>query len=178
MLKPITLIASLLLFVVGCGQTMQELGGSPSPNLNDGDNGFFKTIAIANKTEIDSSRMALDQSQNSGIRDFAQRMIDDHTAAQNELSTLARQKQVTLPTRLDSEHQSILDDLKSKSSTDFDKAYLDVQVKAHKDTIAADQDEANNGVDPQVKGLAGRLLDTLNMHLSMAQKLQNGSDGM
>jgi putative membrane protein len=178
MVKTFSLIASLLLLVGGCGQSMQDLGGSPSTTLADGDNNYFKTISLSNMTEIDSSKLALTQSQNADVKQFAQHMIDDHTNAANQVAALAAQKGVVLPTQLDSMHQSLIDDLTSKSGSDFDKAYIDLQVKAHNQTIAADQSEANNGLDPQVKQLANSLLDTLKMHLSMAEKLQSGTGGM
>jgi putative membrane protein len=135
-------------------------------------------MAMANMTEIDSSRLALDSSQDSNVKMFAQRMIDDHTQAQQDLSSLAASKAVTLPSHLDATHQKMIDELKEKSGTDFDKAYVDDQIAGHKEAISADQDEANNGNDPQERALADRLLPTLNMHLSMAEKLQNGSGGM
>jgi putative membrane protein len=177
MIKPMAIAASILLFLGGCSQSMQDLGGSPSANLSDGDNSWFKTIAISNTLEINTSKLALQESQNADVKQFAQHMIDDHTAAGEKVSTLAAQKGVTLPTQLDSMHQSLYDDLQTKSGNDFDKAYVDLQVKAHNQTIAADESEANNGLDPQVKQLATDLLDTLKMHLSMAEKMQSGMSG-
>ncbi len=171
-------MAGLLGLAVGCGSSMQDLGGKPSTNLTDSDNNFFKTITVANETEIQTSQAALMQSQNQSVKDFAQHMIDDHRMAEGKVGAVAAAKGVALPNQLDATHQSMLDDLKSKSAADFDKAYADVQVKAHQETIAADKDEADNGSDSQVKALAGQLLDTLQMHLSMAQKLQNSLGGM
>jgi putative membrane protein len=101
-------------------------------------------------------------------------MIDDHRSAEGKVGSLAAEKGVALPSKLDSAHQDMVDDLKTKSGLEFDKAFIDDQVKAHKDTIEADKDEANSGTDPQVRALAGDLLGTLRMHLSMAEKLQNG----
>jgi putative membrane protein len=172
-----TAVAALFFMLAGCAQSTEQLGGSPSPTLNDMDNNFFKTITVANMAEIDSSRLALTKSQSTAVRDFAQKMIDDHTMASNEVAAVAAYKQVMLPSQLDSQHQVILDDLKGKSGADCDKAYIDFQVKAHQETINADQDEANNGTDTQVKGLAAKLLDTLKMHLQMAEKIQAGDYG-
>jgi putative membrane protein len=166
-------IVGLAVVLGGCEESMQQLGGNPSPNLSDGDNNFYKTLAIANMTEIDTSNLALTQSQNQAVKDFAQKMIDDHSKAENELASLAAEDEVTLPSELDAKHQSALDDLKALNGPDFDKAYIDLQVKAHKQTIAADEFEADNGMDSKTKGLANNLLDTLKMHLSMAEKLQS-----
>jgi putative membrane protein len=174
MLKRLITAAGMLFLAAGCTQSTQDLGGTPSPNLTDGDNIWFKTMTVANMTELQSSQLALSQSQNPAVKDFAQKMINDHTMAGNEIMQLAAQKQVACPTELDASHQAIIDDLKARSGPDFDKVYIDVQVKAHQDTITADENEANNGTDVQVKSEASKLLDTLRMHLDMAQKLHMG----
>jgi putative membrane protein len=151
---------------------MEDLGGKGNPNLSMKDNDFFKTITVANETEIQSSQLALTQSSSQDVRTFAQRMIDDHRLAEQKVGALAADKAIVLPTKLDSDHQSMIDDLKNKSGADFDQAYVKLQVQAHKDTIAADQDEADNGNDPAVKSLASQMLGTLQHHLQMAQALQ------
>jgi len=179
MYKQLITTAAVLVFLAGCSSSsMDDLGGTPSSTLNDGDNDWFKMITLSNLTEIQISQMAMTQSHNSAVKEFAQRMIDDHTKANDEVMQLAAEKQVILPTRLDSKHQAIVDDLKSKTGPDFDKEFEQVQVKAHKETIAFDQDEANNGVDLQVKAEAEKLLPILKMHLQLAEKLHNGASGM
>jgi putative membrane protein len=130
-------------------------------------------ITISNETEIQTSRMALSQSQNESVKSFAQNMIDDHTAAEQKVNALAADLGVMLPTKLDDKHQKLVDDLRGKSGPDFDRAYAKLQVDAHKETIAADQSEANSGNDPKVKALAGELLGTLQHHLAMAETLAN-----
>jgi predicted outer membrane protein len=63
--------------------------------------------------------------------------------------------------------------LRSKTGPDFDQAFAKLQVDAHNETVDADQDEANFGRDPQVKALAGDLLDTLQHDLTMSEDLEN-----
>jgi putative membrane protein len=175
--KPSLILTGVLLFVIGCQESMHDLGGSPSPALADGDNNWFKMITESNITEIRISQMALMQSQNADVKQFAQKMIDDHTTAEAEVQSVATDKQVTLPTELDTAHQAIVNDLRNRSGSDFDKAFEAVQIKAHEETVKFDQNEADNGMDPQVKMLAGKLLDTLKMHLEMARKLQMDPNG-
>ena len=168
-------LAALLCFGVGCSsnQSMTELGGKPSPEIMKSDNIFLKKIAVSNMTEIESSKLALEQSQNTALKTFAQHMIDDHTEAGSRVAALAAEKQAELPTKLDDDHQKLIDDLKAKSPGDFDKAFIDLQVAAHKEAIAFDNDEVDNGSDPDVRKLASHLQNTLNMHLRMAEDLQS-----
>ncbi len=174
MVKQSLSLAAAFCLLAGCSQSTEQLGGRDSVMLSSGDNSFFKNITIGNETEIESSQLATTQSQNASVKDFAQSMIKDHHMAGEKVSALARDKSVMLPTKLDDSHQKMVDELKGKSGAEFDKAYTDLQIAAHKDTISLDEDEANNGSDPQVKALANELLPTLRMHLQMAQQLQPG----
>jgi putative membrane protein len=173
MLKKTLGVAAILLLVAGCTESLTELGGMPSTNLNDGDNAFFKKMALANMAEIDTSKLAIARSDNDKVKAFAQHMIADHSKVSQQLSDLADAKGVILPVELDSRDQTKLDALSSKSGMDFDHSYMDLQVTAHKQAIAADQDEADNGLDPDTKTFAGKMLDTLKAHLSMAEQLQS-----
>lgn len=158
--------------LAGCGQSMSELGGKTSPTLSDQDNTFFKQVAIGDKTEISSSELALQKSNNADVKMFAQHMIDDHKMADTQAMTLANSKDVTLPQQLDDKHQSMVDGLKNKSGTDFDKAYISLQVAAHDETVTNVENEANNGQDASVKAMAQHLLPTMREHLKMAQDMQ------
>ena len=173
MLKKALGVTAVMFLLAGCTESLSELGGMPSTNLNDGDNAFFKTIALSNMAEIDSSKLAIARSDNSAVKTFAQHMIDDHTKASQQLSDLAVAKGVILPVELDSKDQAKIDSLSSKSGPDFDHTYAEMQVAAHKQAIAADQSEADNGLDPETKKLATNLLDTLKMHLNMAEQIES-----
>ncbi len=79
-----------------------------------------------------------------------------------------------LPVRVDENHQKMIDDLRDTPGADFDKAYADLQVKAHQQTIHLDQAEIDSGLDQQVRQLATDLMPTLQMHLKMAEQLKSG----
>ena len=173
--RNLTITVLMTLLLAGCSESLTELGGMPSTNLNDGDNAFFKKISLANMAEIDSGKLALARSENIAVKNFAQRMIDDHTKAGQQLSDLAMGKGVILPVELDSKDQSQIDTLSSKSGYDFDHGYAQMQLADHQRAIAIAQDESDNGIDPDTKAFAAKLLPTLKMDLSMVQQLQSAN---
>ena len=175
MLKRTLAAAAVLCLAAGCGsQTTEQLGGMPSSTLSGQDNTYFRNITEGNLTEIRSSQMALQSAGSPQVKTFAQKMIADHTSAETQVAAVAQTKGVKLPTMLDEKHKDLVASLDGKSGTDFDKAYLDLQVKAHQATINENTDEANNGNDADVKSLAITLSPVLKEHLEMAEKLQNG----
>jgi Domain of unknown function (DUF4142) len=63
-------------------------------------------------------------------------MIKDHQKKSKELKADRQGKvQANLPTGLDSEHQKMLDELKTKDGRDFDVAYDQIQLKAHQNAV-------------------------------------------
>jgi putative membrane protein len=164
--------------LLGCEST-QSLGGRPNDNLSSQDNNFFKDAAVGGQFEIQSSQLALQNSNDAGTKRFAQHMIDDHTMVANNLQTLAARKSVELPRQLDTKHQKLVDELNGLRGSEFDRQYAKDQVAAHEETIHSFQKEADHGEDRDIKDFASRNVGTLQSHLSMAKNLPgNGGSGM
>ena len=142
----------------------------PAPSAQD----FVDKVAISDMFEIQSSQLALSKKPDTDTKPFAQRMVTDHQKTSKELKSLVDGGKVkaTLPSALDSEHQKMLDDLKTKSGKDFDQSYDQIQVKAHEDAIALFTAYAKGGDDPELKKWAAKTLPNLERHLTMAQKLK------
>ena len=172
-------IAALMCLTAGCGeQTTEQLGGMRSPTLSSADNDYLRDITVSNLTEMQSSELAKRVSTNPRVVGFADHMINDHRSAASTVQTVADTKGATLPKTLDTDHQDMLKGLEGKTGTDFDKAYMDLQVKAHVSAVNIDEAEANNGADPDVKAAASSLLPTLQAHLSDAKQIQSMLAGM
>lgn len=172
-------VAALLCVAVGCGEEKTEdLGGMRSQSLSKQDNNYIRDIAQGNMTEIQSSQVALQSSNNPAVKAFAQHMVTDHNTDATTMMSVVSAKGAKAPTMLDTDHKDMVQSLNGKSGADFDKAYVDLQVKAHEATINVDQDEADNGNDPDLKSAAAGLLPQLKEHLMAAQKLQANMSGM
>jgi putative membrane protein len=104
-------------------------------NVKDGDKDFVKDIAAASIAEVELGRMALDKAVNPDVKKFAQMMIDDHTKANEELTTIATQYNIPVPSGLDDKHNDLRDKLSKKTGADFDRDYIDAMVDGHKDVL-------------------------------------------
>jgi putative membrane protein len=134
---------------------------------------FVQMAGMAGMFEVESSRIALQKSQSQQVKDFAQQMITDHTKTSTELKGLVGEKKVeaTLPTALDSSHQSKLDKLKAANERDFSSEFDSMQVSAHKDAVDLFERYAKGGDNADLKDWAGKTLPALKHHLQMAQDL-------
>ena len=99
-------------------------------------------VVAANQIDINAGKLALAKSQNAEVRQFAQQMVDDHTAVQKSVFALGAKLHVTpadSPTA-DALKKAAAESeahLKTLSGAEFDRAYVDHEVAYHKAVIDA-----------------------------------------
>jgi putative membrane protein len=138
------------------------------------DRKFVKDAALGGMTEVELGKLATEKASSDAVKQFGQKMIDDHSKANDELKQAAAQAGINVPDSLDSKHQSRVDKLAKLSGPDFDKAYLKDELKDHQQDVREFESEAQNGSDPNVKSFASRTLPVLQGHLSMVKDLTSG----
>lgn len=140
--------------------------------MPNSDKAFFENAASANMFEIASAKLALTKSSDPAVKEFAQKMVGDHSEAGTKLEALAAQKNVTLPTKMARRHQHMYDALeKDKAGKDFDEDYKNKMVMSHREAVSLFDQTAKKGQDPDVKRFAATMLPKLQMHGSEAQAL-------
>ena len=139
----------------------------------DYDTEFAVSAADAGILEVQVGTLALTKATSSIVKQFAQTMIDDHTKANEELKALAQSKNITLPTILSEKHQKKVTDLEEKTGSDFDKEYIDLMVKDHKDVVDMFKKAADKCKDAELKAWAAGKISALEHHLSMAENVKN-----
>jgi putative membrane protein len=145
--------------------------GSSATTLGKADQKAVVDMAIANMAEVDAGKMAVGKTQNAQVKSFAQKMIDDHTKALGDVTTLAQSKGVTLPTEVDAPHKAMAAKLDKLSGDAFDKAYMaDAGVSDHTKVHAKLKGFASKTKDADVKALAAKMLPTVDEHLQMAKE--------
>jgi putative membrane protein len=130
---------------------------------------FIRTAAMDGMAEVEHGRLAATNATNDEVKQFGQRMVDDHSKAGDELKALASRKNVTVPTTLEGKHQAMQDKLSKMKGAAFDRAYMAHMVTAHQQAVALFQKEASGGKDTDAKAWAAKTLPTLQEHLKMAR---------
>lgn len=131
---------------------------------------FIKTAYQENLFEVKAGQAAQQKAQNQQTKDFAQSLVQDHQQALDQLKKLADQKNVQISEQLNAPRQRMLDELSSLSGADFDKRFMNQQVRAHRRAIALYQAAAQNNTDSDVKQFAQQNVAGLQHHLQMAQQ--------
>jgi putative membrane protein len=132
---------------------------------------FFVKAADGGMAEVAAGKMAQEKATNPKVKEFAAMMITDHTGANAGLKELAGKKNVTLPDTVSTDHQKQAADLAKKTGKNFDKAYMDMQVKDHEKTVDLFEKHSKNANDPEVKTFIDNTLPKLKTHLDAARTL-------
>lgn len=128
--------------------------------LSSADKSFMMNAAKGGMMEVEMGKMAAQNGQSADVKKFGNRMVTDHSKANNELMSLAKEEGVSLP------------GAKSPGKWKSDKAYMDDMVKDHEKDLAEFQKEAQSGTDPDVKAFAAKGAKMVSSHLKMAQETQ------
>ena len=140
---------------------------APAPMLPPMTSEGFRAMALQSDAfEISSSQLALQRSRNPAVRSFAQQMIQDHSMTSQALGVPAGSA-----VALDARHASMLNQLAPLGGRAFDVAYAQMQVMAHQEAVGMFAAYAQGGVDPAMRAFAQQVLPSLQMHLTMAQRL-------
>lgn len=153
------------------GQQSNMANAPVSTKLSPMDKSFMRDAAQGNKAEVMLGKMAADKATNPEVKQFAERMIRDHSKAEEQLEQLADNEGVQLPPQPAAQAKMTDDELQKLSGDQFDKAYMSDMLKDHKKDIAAFRQEDQSGNNPQVKEFAANILPILESHLREAKKV-------
>jgi putative membrane protein len=147
----------------------EQRGGADAKRLRD--------IANANLAEIEAGKLAATQASNADVKKFAQQMVDDHTKQLQEVQKLAQAKNVDLPSAPDAKHQRAMKKLQGLSGADFDREYMRMQVKDHRDAHKLAERTAKRAQDARLKAAAQKAAPQIQEHLKMAQQMSGQQKG-
>jgi putative membrane protein len=154
------------------GTSMQT--GNKMATLSSSDRKFAMTAAMGGMAEVETARLALTKASSDAVKQYAQKMIDDHTAANAELMQIASTKGITLPTAPDAKHRAMMAKMERLSGAAFDREYI--MMAGHKDHQKMEKlfrDESMKGRDADLKAFAAKTLPVVQQHLQMARDLHD-----
>lgn len=157
----------------GASSTASGAASGGTGKISRADEKLMGEIAQANLAEISTGKLAKDKSQNDQVKSFAQKMVDDHTKALDELKQLAQAKGVTLPTEPDRQQKAMEKRLSSLSGDKFDKQYLEqAGERSHKDTHKLLKQASSKAQDTELKNYASKTMGVVESHQQMAEETE------
>ena len=131
---------------------------------------FIGDAIKGDNSEVAIGQLALSNGASEPVKAFGQMLIDDHSKARTDASTIAAKLGVSPPTDMSPEAQREVEKLRQLSGHDFDKEFVRAMVRDHEKDVAEFKKEAASGRGP-VQQLAAQTLPTLERHLQTAKSL-------
>jgi putative membrane protein len=140
-------------------------------DLSAADRDFLLKAASGGMAEIQVAQLAQQRASSQQVRQFATRMITDHTQINAALQQIAEEANIELPTQPTGKDAMAGRRLSGLNGTAFDQAYSQAELLDHQQDVALFRKEANSGQDPALKAFAQDTLPTMLQHLQLAQAL-------
>ncbi|MDD5206134.1 MAG: DUF4142 domain-containing protein [Desulfobacterales bacterium] len=172
-MKAMSLLSVLILF----GACAQMAGRATPDTLGEKETLFMQETAMAGVAEVQLGQLALQRSSSKEVKQFADAIVNDHTVADQQLRNLAEKKSVNLPAQPDEKHRTVADRLSRLKGSAFDRQYMSAMVKNHQKTVDRFKEQAEQGLDPELKAFADRNLPILQQHLDYARVLHGKLGG-
>jgi putative membrane protein len=158
--------------------TPNGMNAVPAGETSPEDRVFLKEALEGGMAEVQLGQIALQKSDNADVKQFAQKMVDDHTRMGDQLKPIAQQIGVKIPDGPSKKDKSIIAKMQALNGDDFDKAYMKDMVKDHKGDLADFQSEADHGSNLAVKGAATQDVPIIHQHLQMAEQINQKTSTM
>lgn len=142
------------------------------PSQSRSDRKFIDKAVNDGLAEVKLGQLASEKASNPEVKQFAQRLVQDHTKANTQLKQIAQAEGVRVEDDLESKHRKVHDRLSKLSGEAFDRAYMDFMVEDHQKAVKLFEKGSKDASNPQLKQFASSTLPTLQEHLREAQRLQ------
>jgi putative membrane protein len=142
------------------------------------DANIFALLDEANAADSTAGALAATKGTASNVREFGRRMTRDHHTLRTQGAALAKKLNVTpsapsddpLPAAAQKEMDTLNSTAKGK---DFDKAYVDSEVDAHKAVLDLATKAAGITQTAELKALIQKAAPVIQAHLTLAEDIQS-----
>ena len=147
---------------------------SKNDTLNRSERNFLKDAAADGIYEVEAARIASERAQDPAVKSFAEKLVKEHSEANDQLRNLASSRNVDLPSEPGMMQRHTLSSLRKDKVSDLDRDFVKKMTKDHEADIKQFEKMSRDAKDPDVRAWAEKMLPTLRDHLADAQRLQSG----
>jgi putative membrane protein len=135
------------------------------------DKAFAEKALQGGMAEVELGHLALQKSSNAEVKEFAQKMVDDHTKMDEQMKQVTKQMNVKTSEKPSSKEKSTISKLQALNGDAFDKAYIKEMVKDHRQDQKEFSQEASNTGNPALRDVVGHGEQIIAQHLQMIEQI-------
>lgn len=140
-------------------------------SASSSDKKFVHSALEGGNAEVKLGQLAAQKGNSEDVKQFGQKMVDDHTKLGEQMKQIAQQQGIEVPDGVPAKDKALETKLNSLSGEEFDKAYIKAMVKDHQKDLSEFKKEANSGNDTSIKDAASQGAQVISEHLQMAQQM-------
>ncbi len=135
------------------------------------DQAFVKKALEGGVAEVQLGQLAQEKSQSNDVKQFGQKMVEDHTQLGDQIKPIAQQLGVKEPNGPSKKDKQLIAKLQGLSGTQFDEAYIQAMLKDHKQDLKEFKSEAQTAQNPNLRQAAQQGAGVVSQHLQMIQQI-------
>jgi len=145
--------------------------GGQAGKMSRTDRQFAEETTMANRAEMELSRLASTKATNPAVKQFANMMVQDHQKSSSQLMSVAQQKNVNAPDDVPEPDKRLREKLQEASGSEADMMYMKHMYVAHVKDLASFQLYSQTGQDPDLKRFATQQVPVLQQHLRQIESI-------
>lgn len=150
-----TLVVGTLAFA-SCGSDRQDTDSTSNVDtelnaiaaadstLNEDKREFMGKAHSISTQQVQLGKLAAEKGLSAQVREYGQQMADLYSTKLEQLQEMSGQYGVTLPQQMEEDHAGRVQELRDKTTEEFDRAYWDNVVDAHKDALDEFEDNVKD----------------------------------
>lgn len=153
-----------------------ERGGTTERTREPGkaltDHEFVMTAANSGMAEVAIGKIAQEKAKNADVKKLADRVVADHTKANEELTRLARDAGMNVPDKPEADYESKVKQFRSEADKNFDKDFVHHMVEGHTKSVDLFTRASKELKNEHLRSFAEKTLPTIKEHLTTAKRLE------
>ena len=151
--------------------------GNGSLKLSEQDQQWLDYAATDNQAEIEECLLAEKKAHAPALKAFARLMVNDHIAIESRFASLVNGQSFSVPNGPGQKSAMTLSELGSLQGDQFDRRFLEEQIKDHREDLGKFSDEIHATQNADVRSYASETLPILQQHLALAEAVQSPLPG-
>jgi putative membrane protein len=148
-------------------KSMTNVSAREGATLSEADKAFIRDASSGGLFEVSAGHKAAEKASDNQVKSLGQRMIDDHTRVNKELTDFASKNGINETPTLNGEQNGMLARLDQLNGDEFDRYYVQIEIDDHRKDIAKYEHEASSANDRDLRDWAGKTVPTLREHLKL-----------
>jgi putative membrane protein len=155
----------------GAGMPQADNSNTAMSTQDFSDKAFVKKALEGGEAEVQLGQLAQQKSQSADVKQFGQKMVQDHTQMGEQMKMVAKNLGVTEPKGPSKKDKQLMAKLSSLSGDQFDQEYIKAMVKDHKQDLKDFKDQAQMTQNPNLQKLTQMGANVVAQHLQMIEQI-------